>query len=60
MQVRADVYELVRVLGRDDFHTVGTISDRDEATFLQRVLNERCEGRVYLLRPAQHPQRRAE
>lgn len=60
MDARTARYDLVRVVGNGNFRTVGVITDRDEAAFLQRVLTERCAGRVYLLRPVQHPQRRAE
>lgn len=60
MNAQIGGYELVRVVGRDDFRSIGTITDGDEAVFLQRLMNERCEGRVYLLRPVQQQQRRTE
>ncbi len=60
MDAQTGGYELVRVVGRDDFRPIGTITDGGEAVFLQRLLNERCEGRVYLLRPVQQQQRRTE
>lgn len=58
MDAQKTRHALVRVHGSDDFRTVATFTDAEEAAFVIGVLNDCCRARTYMLRPTLIPQRR--